>query len=442
MPQTPGTTDEGLIRAIGPVSLGASVINIVVGATIFVLPAVLVSLVGAGAPVAYLTGAAVMGLVTLSFAEAGRRTTRSGGPYAYVESAFGLFPGYLTGLLTWLAGVLATAAVAAALVDSVSTVAPILVRPAGRTAALLLLFAGLAAINLRGVRAGVRAATAAAVAKFTGLLLFIVLGVHLVEWNHLALAWPADTDGLGRATILVIFALAGMEMPLSAGGEIRDPVRTVPRALLSALLLIALLYIAVQLVAQGILGTELGGSKAPLADALARLGPGGRALMLTTGAVSMLGYLAGDILGNSRILFAFGRDGLLPSALAAVHPRTRVPHVAVLAHVVAGAGLAMTGTFTLLAPMSTVAILLLYAAVCAAAWTLTRRPEQPLARSNRLTTFAPIPAVMALTWVLTHSTAKEFLAVTGVLAVGTAAYWVMTRTRPRSQAGPDAGARS
>src|SRR4051812_24745865 len=89
------TTDEGLVRAIGPVGLGAAVVNTVVGGTIFVLPAIVVGLIGFGSWAAYVTGIVIMGLVTFSFAEAGRRTTRSGGPYAYVESAFGSFPGYL-----------------------------------------------------------------------------------------------------------------------------------------------------------------------------------------------------------------------------------------------------------------------------------------------------------------------------------------------------------
>jgi basic amino acid/polyamine antiporter, APA family len=430
--KSPSTTEEGLLRAIGPVGLAAAVINIVVGGTIFVLPAALVSLVGGAAPAAYLTGIVVMGLVTLSFAEVGRRTSRSGGPYAYVESAFGTFPGYLVGLLTWLAGVLATAAVAAALVDSMSTVAPFLAQPAGRIVALLILFVGLTAINLRGVRAGVRAASAAAVAKFTGLLLFVALGAQMVDWDNIKWVWPENSDGLGRATILVIFALAGMEVPLAASGEIRDPARTVPRALFSALLLIALLYIAVQLVAQGILGSALSGSKAPLADALARMGPGGRALMLATGAISMLGYLAGDLLGNSRILFAFGRDGLLPRQLAAVHPRSRVPHVAVLVHATVAALLAVSGTFTFLAPISSVAILLLYIGVCAAAWALNRRAATPRLSKNRLATLAPIPAVIALTWVLTHSTQQEFLSVGAVLLVGSGIYGIMVRRSSRN----------
>jgi len=177
------TADEGQLGAIGPIALTASIVNVVVGGSIFVLPAVLSREVGTAAPAAYLTGVLVMGLVTLSFAEAGRRTARSGGPYAYVESAFGAFPGYLTGLLTWLVCVFASGAVAAALVDSLTTVAPMLKEPPARATTLLLLFSILAAVNVRGVQAGTRLASAAAVRKFGGLLLFI--GLQLREQDRL-----------------------------------------------------------------------------------------------------------------------------------------------------------------------------------------------------------------------------------------------------------------
>ncbi len=419
----PDSEDEGLLRAIGPVGLGASIINIVVGGSIFVLPAALAREVGTAAPWAYLTGTLVMALVTIAFAQVGRRTVRSGGPYAYVEDAFGSFAGYLAGLLTWLAAAFASGAVAAALVDTLSTVAPLLKAPLARGSALVLLFAVLAMINVRGVRAGTGLATLTAAAKFSGLVLFVVLAVRFVQSDNLEWSWPSGGSGLGRATVLVIFALAGMEVPVCAGGEIRDPARTVPRALAGALILVVLLYLTIHLVAQGVLGSSLAGSQAPLADALAKIGPGGRALLLATGAISMFGYLGGDMLGSSRILFAFGRDGLLPRPLAAVHPVTRAPHVAVLGHTVIAAGLAMTGTFTFLAPIATLTIVLLYLGCCAAAWVLVR-------------SFAPLLAIPGLLWLVAQSTRLEFLAVGAVLAAGSAIYWLKGRVRGGTQTVP------
>ena len=413
-------TDESLRRVIGPAALAASVVNIVVGGSIFVLPAVLARELGTAAPAAYLTGAVVMGLVTLAFAEAGRRTVRSGGPYAYVESAFGRYPGFLAGLLTWLAVVFACAAVAAALVDSVSTMVPLLEAAVARGAALLLLFAVLALVNIRGVQAGTWLASTAAVAKSLGLLLFVLLAARYVRADNLDWSWPADAGGLGRATVLAMFALAGMEVPHCAGGEICDPARTVPRALAAALVFVVLLYVSIHLVAQGALGSGLADSQAPLADALAKGGSGGRALLLTVGAVSMFGYLAGDTLGASRILFAFGRDGLLPRRLAVVHPVTRAPHVAIVVHALAAALLAMTGSFAVLAPIASVAIIVVYLACCAAAWMLAERTGLAAA-------VVPSLAIAGLLWVASHSTGSEFLAVGAVLLVGSLVYLVGSR---------------
>jgi amino acid transporter len=416
----PPAADDSLRRVIGTGGLAASIVNIVVGGSIFVLPAVLARELGTGAPAAYLTGAVVMGLVTLAFAEAGRRTVRSGGPYAYVEAAFGRYPGFLAGLLTWLAVVFACAAVAAALVDSLSTMLPVLAIPAVRGAALFLLFAVLALVNVGGVVAGTRLASGAAIAKSAGLLLFVLLAIWYVRADNLPWSWPTDAGGLGRATVLTMFALAGMEVPLCAGGEIRDPARTVPRALAAALAFVVLLYVTIHLVAQGVLGADLADSQAPLADALAKGGQGGRALLLAVGGISMFGYLAGDTLGASRILFAFGRDGLLPRRLAAVHPVTRAPHIAIVVHALAAALMAMTGSFAVLAPIASVAIIVVYLGCCAAAWALSERPG-PVAA------LVPLLAIAALLWVASHSTGTEFLAVGAVLLVGSLLYLVGRR---------------
>jgi amino acid transporter len=236
------------------------------------------------------------------------------------------------------------------------------------------------------------------------------------------------------ATVLVIFALAGMEMPLCAGGEIRDPARTVPRALGTAIVLIVALYLAIHLIAQGVLGAGLASSAAPLADALAGIGPGGRGLILAIGAISMMGFLGGDMLGQSRVLFAFARDGLLPSRLASVHPVTRAPHVAVLVNAVIAAALAMSGSFTVLAPVASIAIVLLYIATCIAAWVVTRRDSDGPGTLRGATVLLAIPGLL---WVLAQSTRREFLAVTLALAAGAVLY--LARQRFRS-GGPVAAA--
>lgn len=413
--------DDGLPRVIGLAGLTASIINVVVGGGIFVLPAVLARELGAAAALAFLLSAAVMGLVTASLAQAGSRVARSGGVYAYAEVAFGRLAGFLTGVLFWSAGVLSSATIAAGLVDSLATLAPAIGQPLERSAGLVALYAVLTWVNLRGVRAGTRLAASTATLKFGALLVFVGLGVLLVRSeNFVWTAAPAPAD-LSRGAILGIFALAGMEIALGASGEVRDPSRTIPRALFLAVTLIVLLYLAIQFVAQGVLGDALAESSAPLADTLARGGSGGRYFILGAGAVSMFGWLAGDLLGSSRQLFAFGRAGFLPRGLGRVHPVTRVPHVAVVTHGVVAWLLALTGTFATLAILASVAVILLYIFCCAAAWSLT-------SASSRGSRMVPLLAITGLLWVLSSATAAEFLAVAGVLAAGGLLYWA-TRAR-------------
>ena len=185
------------------------------------------------------------------------------------------------------------------------------------------------------------------VAKLLPLAVFLAVGVFFVQ--PAALAWPGwpAGDKLGETVLLLIFAFVGIEVALVPSGEVRDPRRTVPRAIYLALGLTTLLYLAIQAVAQGVLGAEMAQhAEAPLAAAASRfLGEGGRLLVLAGGAVSMFGYMCGDMLSSPRSLYAFGRDGFLPRALARVHPSFHTPHVAIVVHALLAAALAISSTF-------------------------------------------------------------------------------------------------
>src|SRR5262249_46142025 len=140
---------------------------------------------------------------------------------------------------------------------------------------------------------------------------------------------------------------------------------------------ITILYLAVQIVAQGILGPALAGQKTPLAEAAAvAMGPSGRMLVLVGSTISMFGYIGAMTLAGPRMLYALGRDGFLPSPLACVHPRFHTPHVAIVLHVAIIFVLAVTGTFEKLGIIANGSILLVYAACCAATVELRRRGVQ------------------------------------------------------------------
>jgi amino acid transporter len=154
---------------------------------------------------------------------------------------------------------------------------------------------------------------------------------------------------------------------------VAQPKRAIPLALGLALGFVTLLYVAIQMVTQAMLGPALANSSAPLADAMAKVHPALQALMLAGASVSMFAFLGSDLLGTPRMLFALARDGVLPSVLGRVHPRTHAPYVAIICYAAIAALLAVTGSFAELVVMSTLTVALIYLGSCAAVWVLVRR---------------------------------------------------------------------
>jgi len=412
--------ESTLMRAVGLWGLAASIINVTVGGGIFRLPAAAAASLGAGAPVAYLVCAASMGLIALCFAEAGSRVAVTGGPYAYVEVAFGRFAGFLAGVLVWLLGTLAVAAVSTIFADSIGALAPRLDGEAPRALLLVAIFLLLASVNIRGVRQGVVLNGVATVAKLLPLLLLIVAGLFAVRPVNLAWSEGPAPGAVARASILLIFAFSGIESALVPSGEIKDVRRTVPRAIFVAMTTITLLYLALQMVAQGVLGDDLGSQRAPLAEAAARVfGPWGRTLLLVSATVSMFGYVSGMTLAVPRALFAFGRDGFLPRQVAAVHPRFRTPHVAIALQSAIVCTLAITNGFEKLAILANLVTLILYGGCCLAAWELRRRGVEAGGPPLRVRGSGPVPfaACVAILWLLTSVTRQEWAWAAGVITV-------------------------
>jgi APA family basic amino acid/polyamine antiporter len=370
---TENQRDAGLVRSVGTWGLTASIFNTVVGAGIFAVPAALAGSLGPYAAVAFAVCAIAIGSVAICFAEGGSRIPTSGGAYGYIEAAFGPLAGYVAGTLFWFGDALACGGIAAAFADVVASPLPARWTAPAHAAAIVAVIGGIALVNAGGVSRGVRLIDATAMLKLVPLLIFVLAGSSAIRHANFAGAMPAGSAGVGRALILALFLFTGMEGPLAASGEVARPAHTIPRALAISMASVTALYIAIQVVAQGILGPALATSSVPLADAMARISPALRVLMLAGAAISMFAFISGDILGSPRMLFAFGRDGLLPKFLGRIHPRTHAPHVAIFCYAALAMGFALTGTFAELAVLSTLAISVLYIGGCAAAWRLARR---------------------------------------------------------------------
>ena len=433
-PSSAARPEAALVRALGTWGLAAGIVNVTIGGGIFRLPAGAADALGPAAPIAYLVCAVAMALIVVCFAEAGSRVALTGGLYAYVEVAFGPFVGFLTGVMLWASMSAALAAVATFFADSLVALFPALGAGAGRTIALVVVLAALAAMNVRGVRGASRFNGVMTVAKLVPLALFVVLGAAAVQGPNLAIATAPATADVARASAFLLFAFLGVEAALVPSGEVREPARTVPRALFVAMLTVTVVYIAVHVVTQGILGSALAGAKTPLADAAGvALGPWGRSLILIGSAVSMFGYVSGMTLGVPRMLYAFGRDGFLPRPFAAVHPRFHTPHVAIVVQAALTAALALSGGFERLALIANGAALVAYGACCAAAWQLRRRDVRQAGGLPFRTPFGGIAPPLALAligWLLTGLSAPEWQAMAVMLAIAVPLYFLARRRPP------------
>ena len=428
--------ERQLVRALGVRALAATTFNVIVGGGIFGLPSEVAQGLGAAAPLAYIVCAIAMGLIVLCFAEAGSRVSLSGGPYAYVEVALGGFVGFLSGALLWLVVSFATAAVASVFVASLGAFVPALGEQPGRTLVLAALFSVLAVINVRGVRQGTRLIEIVTVAKLVPLVALIIVGAFFVDPGQLAWQRTPAIAEIGRTSIVLFFAYAGIESALVPGSEVKDPARTVPRALFTALIGVTLLYIAIQLVAQGILGPALATESAPLTAAARRIAVPFGVLIGLGAVISTFGHQSGMMLATPRVLFAFGRDGVLPSVFARVHPRFRTPHIAIITQALVCATLAITSSFARLAVLATVSTLALYLVCCIAAWILRQRDirvEGAVPFKVPGGAIVPVMAVAVIVWLLSSATMREFLVVSAVLVVAALLYLVSGAHRARGE---------
>jgi amino acid transporter len=302
----------------------------------------------------------------------------------------------------------------------------------GRAAFLGAVFAIVALINVRGVKQGARLNAVLTIAKLAPLLLLLVAGLFVVQGDNLRWTTGAPSPGsLARASVFLIFAFAGVESALVPSGEVRDPARTVPRAVFLAMGLVTLLYIGLQVVAQGVLGASLVGDPTPLANAAGRVfGPWGVTLLSVGFMISAFGYLSGMTLAVPRALYAFARDGILPRQLASVHPRFHTPWVAIVVQSALAWLLAVTSGFEGLAIVANVSAALVYLGCAAAAWRLRRMGvQQTDGTPFRIPGGAIVPllAVAALLFLLSSVTLKEWGVLVAVVVAATLLYAVSTR---------------
>ena len=408
-----------LVRALGRWDLVAFVINGLLGAGIFGLPSKVYALLGAWGIVAIIACALLMGVIIACFAEVSSRFRETGGPYLYAAEAFGPTTGFLIGWLLWLSRVTGICAVTGIMVDYVAYAIPSVTGGVPRAVLVVGVYAGLSLLHISGVKRVANVGNVLTVLKLAPLLLLVGVGVfHFAPAKFDFTVIPSNHT-FSNGVLLLAFTFVGWESALVAAGELRDPQRDTPFAITIGLAVVALLYVAIQVVCVDAV-PSLATSTRPIADAArVMLGPVGATIIVVGAVVSMLGTINGGMLTMSRLTFAMADAGQLPPALAAVHPRFLTPVASIVLAAIVSIALTLSSTFVYLLTVSTIARLLIFA-VCCAALPVLRRREADLPAMVRIPGGVAIPALALalIAWLLVGSSWSATRDVVIAVAVG------------------------
>lgn len=425
----------GFRRVVSRWEIVAFSVNDVIGSGVYLLPAAAALVLGVASVGAVVAAGFAVLLLVLCFAEASSYFDRPGGAYLYTRTAFGELIGFEVGWMTWIARVASVSSLSVGFSQALSYLWPAAEVGVGRALAITVPLVVLTIINVIGVKGGVRTAVFLAISKTVPLLIFIAAGVFAVSRQALEVNGAAPRTGtLGEAALLLLFAYAGFENTPAPAGEFKNPKRDVPFALIAQIVIVTLIYSAVQWVALSTL-PGVAQSKTPLADS-ARLFLGGWAgWLMTFGAVvSILGTNSNTVLSGPRYLYALAADGFGPRSLAYLHPRFRTPVVAVLLQSAIALPLALTGSFVGLAALSVVARLATYLGTAAAVPVLRRKfPDAPGVVRIPGGPVIPILAVLICLVLAASATPRNLIAGAIAIVVGFLLYLVR---RPAQAAAP------
>ena len=438
----PADVDEGLQRVLGLRSAVLFVVGSVIGSGIFLTTGAMAAVIPSASLLiaAWVSGGLLAMAGGLTYAEMGAMFPRSGGVYVFLKEAYGPLPAFLYGwaaLFVVISGGIAAVAVGFAtylayFFPGLTTTAVAGLSGTKWIAAAVI--AVLGAINYTGVRSGnfVNVVTTAAkIGALAALLLMAVVAsrVHPVFFPIVPPTLPRPAASFGVAMIAVLWTYEAWYFVTYAAGEIRDPQRNLPRALLFGLLLLTAIYVAVNIAYLYALTIDEMKGVTRIAEraATALVGPAGATFVAFTVIVSTFGNNAAAILAGSRLLFAMASDRVFIPAAARVHPRYHTPHVAIVALTAWAALLALSGTYEQLFTYVMFASILFNVAAGLALFRLRRTmPDRPRPYRTWGYPLVPLSFITASAAFVVNTLLErpvESLAGVGLLALGLPAYW-------------------
>jgi basic amino acid/polyamine antiporter, APA family len=398
-----------LKRGIQKWDLVFLIINSVIGAGIFALPAKVFALSGIYSLLAFGVCAIVMMILILVFAEVSSRFEQTGGPYLYVYQAFGPIPAFIIGWLLMLTRLFSYATLINLLILYLSFFSEVFKNPEIRIGLIISITGLITYVNWIGVKNTAKISNILTIAKLLPLAIFIIVGLFFINFSNVPTDNLPSWEEFSASSLLLIFAFGGFEASLVNSGEIVNPKKNLPFGLITAAIIIAGFYMLIQIVSIGTL-PQLATSEKPLADAASGFMGWWGGMFITLGAVvSILGTLNVQILSGSRLPFALSLEDQFPKIFGRVHPRFATPFVSIAFFSFLVAFVAIVWGFMSSLAVSVIARLILYVLVSASFIKL--RKSQPSGNHFKIKygNFIAILGILATLWLLSGSQTQEIL---------------------------------
>lgn len=388
-------------------------INSIVGTGIFLLPNKAYALVGSVSLGVLLFDAILAGCIAMCFAEVAGFFTRNGGPYLYARYSLGDFFGYEVGVLKWIVIMIAWAVMAVGFATALGATFPFFAGDFMKNVISSIIIILLTIINIAGVNITKILNNLMTISKLVPLFAFIAIGIFFVNGSNFTPLFPDDTYVSGSfadAAILLFFAYTGFEAIAVGAGDMENPKKNLPRAIIVVMLIVSILYMLILGISIGILGAGLSNEKAPLQAAFGQIiGPVGAYFILTGTLLSMGGINMAQSFLGPRVCTSLAEDGMLPAALA---KRTAwgTPYIACIVTGAASLLLAWSGSFTTLAAISAVSRFTQYLPTCLSViifrkkWALKERPYKIPGGI-----LIPIIAIVVSLWMLAQAKPEQLI---------------------------------
>jgi amino acid transporter len=369
-------------------------------------------------------------IIVLCFAEVSSRFQDTGGPYLYALASFGPLPAFLTGWLLLLTRFITYAALINLLVTYLGVFSPTFTLPFPRILTISLITLLLGWINHIGIRNTTRANNLLTLGKLLPLILFIGVGVYFIDPLHFHISALPEFSNISATTLLWIFAFGGFESVLVNSGEVKNPGKTLPFALLIATLCIATIYIAILFVSIGTL-PGLANSERPLADAASLfMGKTGAVIIAVGAIVSITGTLNAIMLVGSRLPYAFSVHGQFPGFFKTVHPRYATPVWSLWAFAIVTLIVSLSQNFIAAATLSAITRVMIYGIICLALLRLRKRQEGAKnflkLRYGKQLAWLAFPIIA---WLLSSSKPEEIRSIAIAIGVGILIYLMIPKNR-------------